>query len=112
MNGINFFFLGQRDDAFAIEVRLYRALAGTDQISFIRFKAVERQPVFLRIDRHGAQAKLIGRSKNSDGDLAPIGRQQFTDGPANFHSTRTDRRSMREILHGFMDAVRGNATEV
>jgi hypothetical protein len=50
---------------------------------------VQRQPVFLRIDRYGAQTKLIGSAKNPDSDLAPIGREQFSDRPATFHSEGT-----------------------
>ena len=89
MDRINFFFLRQRHDPRNIEIRLYRPLAGANQIGLIRFKAVQRQPVFLRIDRHGAQPKLIGSAKNPDSDLAPIGRQQFSDRPATFHSEGT-----------------------
>jgi len=38
---------------------------------------MQREPVFLRIDGHGAQAELVGGAKDADGDFAAIGRQQF-----------------------------------
>src|ERR1700733_13853192 len=89
MDRVNFLFLGQRNDARNIEIRLDWALAGADQIGLIRFKAVQRQPVFLRIDCYGPQPELIGRAKNPDGNLAPIGRKQFSDRLAIFHSEST-----------------------
>ena len=104
MDGIDFPFLGQRHNAGNVEVGLDRALACSDLISLIGFEAVQGQAIFLRVDGYGAQAQLIGGAKNPDGDFAAVGRQKFADGLSGFHSVR--RRSMRGILHCFMDGAR------
>ena len=41
---------------------------------------MQAQAVFLRIDGDGAQAQLVGRAKNADGDFAAVQCQQFFHG--------------------------------
>src|SRR6516225_3175403 len=79
MNGVDVLSFCQRDDPCSIQVRFYGTFAGTHLIGLVGLEAVQGQPVFLRIDGHGAQAKLIGGAKNADGDFAAVGSQQFAD---------------------------------
>ena len=37
---------------------------------------MDAQPVFLRVNGHGAQAQFRRRAKNADGDFVAIGDQQ------------------------------------
>ena len=85
MDRVNFLFFGQRDNARNVEISFYGTFAGANLISLIRLKAVQGEAVFLRIDRHGAQAQLIGRTKDANGDFAAVGRQQFPNGLCFLH---------------------------
>jgi hypothetical protein len=40
---------------------------------------MQAQAVFVRIDRHRAQTKLVRRAKYANRDLAPIRRKHFLD---------------------------------
>jgi len=110
MDRIDFFLLRKRHDSGNVEIRLHRALTGSNLISLVGLEAVQRQPVFLRINCHCAQAKFIGGAKNPDGDFAAIGRQQFADRSRTCHSESS--RSMREILHCFTEVARDSAMEI
>jgi hypothetical protein len=72
MDRVHFFFARQRDDPLDLEVGFHRSLALADQVSFIGLEAMQRQAVFLRIDSHRAQAQLVGRAQNANGDFAAI----------------------------------------
>ncbi len=98
--------LSQCNDACnGVEVGFDRALARSDLVSLIRFKPVQSQAVFLRIDSYGAKAELIRGAKNPDGDLAAIGGEQFSNGFVLLHPWPA--RSLRETLHCFMQ-IRGD----
>ena len=71
------FSLRERDDAGDVEIRADRALALADQIRLVRLEAVDREPVLLRVDGHGAEAQFGGRAKDADGDFAAVGDEQF-----------------------------------
>ena len=77
MNYVHALFLRQRDDARDVEIRAHRSFALTNQISLVRLEAMNRQPIFLRVDGHGAETQLGGRAKNADGDFTSVGDQQF-----------------------------------
>src|SRR5262249_22716007 len=71
--------LGERDDRLDVEVAANRLAGLADLVGLVGFEPVHGEPIFVRIDRDGANAKLVRRSKNSDGDLTAIGHQQLTD---------------------------------
>src|ERR1700693_297161 len=102
MDGVNIMRLGNRNDAGNVEIGLDRSLANAYLIGFIGLEAMERQPIFLRIDSHGAQAEFVGRAENANGDFTAIGREQF----ANWLSLGHEQSSSHffgwcEILHCF-----------
>ena len=72
MNGVDLFFAGEVDDAFVVEVGFDGPLAFPDQIGFIRLETVEGEAIFLGIDCHRADAEFIGRTEDTDSDLAAI----------------------------------------
>ena len=47
VDGVNFFFLGKRDDAGNVEISLHRAFACSNLIGLIGFEAVQCQTIFL-----------------------------------------------------------------
>jgi len=61
---------------------------------------MQGEPVFLRIDGHGAQAELVGGAKDAYSDFAAIGGEQFADRFRFFISEAIN--ASREILHCFM----------
>ena len=72
MDRVHALFLGQRDDAVNIQVRFHRPFSFADQVGFVRFEAMQRQPVFLRVDRDRAETQFSGGPQNADGDFAAI----------------------------------------
>ena len=87
MNRINFLFLGQRDDAGNVQVGFHGAFASAHLIPFVRFEAMQREPVFLRINGHGAQAEFIGGAKNANGDFAAVSGKQLANWFGLLHLT-------------------------
>ena len=63
-----------------IQIGLDGAFARANLIGLVRFEAVQRQAIFLRIDRHGAQTQFVRRAKNAYGDFAAVRREQFLIG--------------------------------
>jgi len=61
------------------EIGLDRPLALADQIGFVRFEAVERKLVMLRIDGDGGNSQLGGGAKDADRDLPPVGHEQTAE---------------------------------
>ncbi len=80
VDGVDAFFLGERDDAFDIEVGFHRPFAFADQVGFVGFEAVQGEAVFLGIDGDGAQAEFIGGAEDADGDFAAIQCKKFFHG--------------------------------
>ena len=84
MNGIHLGRLGHGDDICDGQIGLDRAVLNrtgprADQIGFIRLEAVQRETVFLGINRHGADAHFGGGTENADGDFGAVGDKKFTD---------------------------------
>ena len=73
MDGIDFVFFGSGDDSVNIEIGLNRTSSHAHLIGLIRFKAMECQAIFLRVDGDGAQAKLIGSAEDANGNFAAVG---------------------------------------
>jgi hypothetical protein len=72
MNGSNLFAGRKINNAVYIQVSLDRPLALADQVSFVRFEAVQAKAVFLRVNGDGSESQLGGRTENSRRDLATI----------------------------------------
>jgi hypothetical protein len=79
MDGIHADLLRQRDQARDVEVRRDRPLALADLIGLVGLEAVQGETVLVAVDRHGADAQLIRRTKDADRNLAAIRHQQFLD---------------------------------
>ncbi len=71
------FFARQRHDAFHIEIGFHRPFAFADQVGFVGFEAVQGQPVFLGINRDGAQSQFIGGAEDTNCDFAAVQCQKF-----------------------------------
>ena len=79
MNRVDLLSFCQANNPRNIQVRFYGAFPGTHLIGLVGLEAVQGKPVFLRIDGHGAQAKLVGSAKDANGDFAAVGSQQFAN---------------------------------
>ncbi len=72
MDGLHTLLARQGNDAFHVEVRLHRALALADQVSFVGFEAVQGEAVLLRINGNRAYAQFVGGAQDADGNFAAI----------------------------------------
>ena len=79
VDGVDAFFFRQRDDSGDVQIGFDGAFAGSDLIRFVCLEAMQGEPIFLRIDGHGAQAKLVSGAEDAYGDLAAIGGEQFVE---------------------------------
>src|SRR5271157_3758598 len=79
MYRVDAFFFGQRHDSRNIEIRLDGTFARANLVRLVRLKAVQRQAIFLRIDRHSTQPKFVGGAEYADGDFAAVRGEQFLD---------------------------------
>src|SRR6185437_15183302 len=77
MNRIDALLLRERDDALDVKIRLDRAFPFADQIGFIGLETMQTEAVFLGINGNSAEAELVGRPKDSNGDLTAIERKKF-----------------------------------
>ena len=73
--------LGQGHDPFDVEVGADRFAGAAHHVGLVGLEAVQREAVFMSVDRDGANAEFVCRSEHPDGDLAAIGDEQFGDGP-------------------------------
>ena len=79
MDRVDFRLLGELDDAVDIEIRRDRLLAGPNRIAFVGLEAMQREAVFVGIDRHRADAHLGGRAHDTDRDFGAVGDENFSD---------------------------------
>ena len=82
MNGIRAVALRHFNDGRNVEVGPDRFSAGgrTNQERLIGFEAVQREPVFVAVDRDRLQAQLGRCAKNPDGNFRSIGDEEFFHG--------------------------------
>jgi hypothetical protein len=73
MNGIHFSIPCNTRDIIDIEIGLHQAFPLAHQITLICLEAVQRKPSLIRINRNGANAKLINSAKHAYGNLTPVG---------------------------------------
>src|SRR5262249_51420813 len=67
------------DDAGDVQVGANRFARPADLVRLIRLETMQREPVFMRIDRHRSHAEFMRRAKDADRDFAAVGDQEFTD---------------------------------
>ena len=79
MNRVNVVLFRDRDDAGDVEIRLDGPFATADLVGFVGFEAVQREAIFLGVNRDGAQAEFGGGAEDTNRDLAAIGGEQFFD---------------------------------
>ena len=79
VNCIGFRFDGDAQDVLDVEVGIHGRLAASDEIGLVGLGTVQRKPVFLRINRDGADSQLAGGAHDANGDFAAIGNQQAAD---------------------------------
>jgi hypothetical protein len=70
---------GDADDVGEVEIGRDRSLARAHLIGLVGLEAVEAELVLLGENRHGALAELIGGAQDPDGDLAPVGDEDFLE---------------------------------
>ena len=75
MNGVDLGLLRDADDVLDRKIGLERPLARADLIGFVGLEAMQRELVFLRIDRDRADAEFGRRAEHADRDLRPVGDQ-------------------------------------
>ena len=79
MDGIDFVLPRQSDDAGDVEIGADRLAGFADAIGFIGFEAMQGKAVFVRVNRHRADAQLRCGAENADGNLAAVGNEQLAN---------------------------------
>ncbi len=92
MNGVDFVRRGHGDNRFDVQIRPDRLADLANQIGFVRLEAMQRVAVFVGINGDRADAQLVRRTKNADGNFAAVGHQQLAD---RFHESRLELRKVR-----------------
>jgi hypothetical protein len=70
---------GQVHDAGNVEIRPDRLAGMADLIRLVGLEAVQREAVFMRIDRHRPHAQLMRAAKDANRDLATVRGEEFCD---------------------------------
>ncbi len=78
MNRVHVGDFGGADYGGDIEIAA-RALGGSDTNSFVGEAHVQAVAIGFRINRDGADSKILAGADNADGDLATIGDQNFLE---------------------------------
>ena len=71
--------LRDADDVGDIQVGIDGRAAGADEIALVRLHPMQREAVFLGVDRDRADAELGRGAHHADGDLAAVGDQETAD---------------------------------
>ena len=79
VNGIRARHLGNPDNLGDRQIGPHRRQPFADQIGLIGFESVQRELVFLGIDRDGFLAHFIGRAHDANGNLATVGDKDLLD---------------------------------
>ena len=81
MDRVHVELLRQRDGALDIEIGADRLARFADAVGLVRLEAVQGEAVLMRIDRNRADAQLVRRAEDADGDFAAVGDQQLANRP-------------------------------
>ena len=74
---VDLLLLRQLDDRLDVQVAADRLAGLAHLVGLVGLEPVQGEPVLVGIDGHGADAQLVGRAEDPDGDLAPIGDHQL-----------------------------------
>ena len=77
--------IGDAQQIVDVEVRLHRCFALPDQVCLVRFETMQREAIFLREHRDGADAEFDSRALYADGNLATVGDENALDAPRLNH---------------------------
>jgi hypothetical protein len=80
MDRVYTFFCCERYDILYVQISLNGTLTVAYLISFIRFKPMQAEPIFLRINGYRAKAEFGCGAKDTDRDFTAIQGQQFFHG--------------------------------
>ncbi len=82
MNGIDALLLRDRDERLDVQVRAHRlaALGRPDEKCLVCLEPVQRETIFVAVDRDRSQAQLGGGPETPDGDFGPVGDEEFPHG--------------------------------
>ena len=82
MDRVHALLFGHGDDRIDVQIRAHRLAAGggTDEKRFVGLESMERETIFVAVDRDGSQAELSGGPETADGDFRTIGDEQFSHG--------------------------------
>ena len=80
MDRVDFFLFRQSDDSGVVQIRLDRTFAFADEVGLIGFESVQREPVFVRVDRNRAEAEFIRGAEYTDSDFASVQCEEFFPG--------------------------------
>ena len=85
MDRVDAVLLGDRDERVDVQIRAHRLAAARrpDQERLIGLEAVQREAIFVAVDRDGAQTELGRGAEAADGDLGPVGDEQRFHGAVN-----------------------------
>ena len=70
---------GHADNFVDRQIGRDRSHALADAVSFVGLEPVQAKFVFLCKDRHGLFAHLVGGAHDADGNLAPVGDEDFLE---------------------------------
>ena len=62
-----------------VQVRSNRLALFANFIGFVRFEAMQRVTILMRVNCDGADSQFRGTSENSRGNLAAVSNKQFLD---------------------------------
>ena len=79
MDRVDLLLLGQLDDRLDVQIAADRLAGLADLVGLVGLEAMRREPVFVRVDRHGPDAQLVGRAEDPDRDLAAVGGHQLAE---------------------------------
>ena len=79
MNRVDVVPDGDFDQRWDIEIGLDRftALLGSDEVRFVGLQTMQGKAVLIAVHGNGVEPEFTRRADDADGDLAPIGNEQF-----------------------------------
>ena len=80
MDRIDSRFLRDADDRGDVEVRLDRLAPLADLVRLVRLEPMQCVTIFVRVNGHGPNAKLMSGPTNSNSDLTAVGNEQLANG--------------------------------
>ena len=76
---VDVLFTSQFDDRLDVQIASDWLARLADRVRLVGLEPMHREAVFVRVNRDRADAQLVGRAENPNGDLAPVGHQQLAN---------------------------------